>query len=112
MSKTNDCYQKLFEELEEDSNDTYMNRILNKIWPDGKALPEKIVYAIATCQTMLNPKNKIITMLDYIVKKLIAINLNKLKYDKPFSISSSEDKASEEDRDKSDNNNSENDNTV
>jgi len=52
-----------------------MNRILNKTWPDGKAPPEKIAYAIAVCQTMLNPKNKIITMSDHIVKKLIAINL-------------------------------------
>ncbi|KAF0392634.1 hypothetical protein F8M41_010495 [Gigaspora margarita] len=76
----------------------------------GKAPPKKIAYAIAVCQTMLNPKNKIITMLDHIVKKLIAINLNKLKYRKPFSISSSEDKASQEDRDKSDDNDSENDN--
>ncbi|RIB20366.1 hypothetical protein C2G38_2179540 [Gigaspora rosea] len=74
-TKTNECYQKLFEELEEDSDDTYMNRILYKIWPDGKAPPEKIAYAIAVCQTMLNPKNKIITMSDHVVKKLIAINL-------------------------------------
>lgn len=58
-TKTNECYQKLFEELEEDSDDTYMNRILNKIWPDGKAPSEKIAYAIAVCQTMLNPKNKL-----------------------------------------------------
>ncbi|KAF0520814.1 hypothetical protein F8M41_016056 [Gigaspora margarita] len=78
-----------------------MNRILYKIWPDGNAPPEKIAYAIAICQTMRNPKNKIITMSDHIVKKLIAINLNKLKYHEHFSISSSEDKTSQEDRDKS-----------
>ncbi|RIB12103.1 hypothetical protein C2G38_2201588 [Gigaspora rosea] len=118
-TKTNECYQKLFEELEEDSDDTYMNRILHKIWPDGKAPPEKIAYAIAVCQTMLNPKNKIITMSNHVVKKLIAINLNKLEYGRHFSISSSEDetskedrdKTSKEDRDKSDDNDSENDNT-
>ncbi|RIB28909.1 hypothetical protein C2G38_2156740 [Gigaspora rosea] len=75
LTKTNECYQKLFEELEEDSDETYMTRILNKIWLDSKAPPEKIAYAIANCQTILNPKNKIITMSDYIVKKLIAINL-------------------------------------
>ncbi|KAF0473739.1 hypothetical protein F8M41_024867 [Gigaspora margarita] len=74
-TKTIECYQKLFEELEEGSDNTYMNRILHKIWPDGNALPEKIVYAIAICQTMLNPKNKIIMMSDHIIKKLIAINL-------------------------------------
>ncbi|KAF0451021.1 hypothetical protein F8M41_002085 [Gigaspora margarita] len=61
---------------------------------------------------MLNPKNKIIIMSDHIIKKLIAINLNKLKYCEHFSILSSEDEASQEDRDKSDNNNLENDNTV
>ncbi|RIB09739.1 hypothetical protein C2G38_2207972 [Gigaspora rosea] len=118
-TKTNEYYQKLFEELEEDSDNTYMNRILHKIWPDGKALPEKIAYAIAVCQTILNPKNKIITISDHVVKKLIAINLNKLEYDRHFSISSSEDETSKEnrdetskeDRDKSDDNDSENDNT-
>ncbi|RIB27998.1 hypothetical protein C2G38_2159067 [Gigaspora rosea] len=103
---------KLFEELEEDSDEIYMTRILNKIWPDGKALPKKIAYAIAVCQTMLNPKNKIITMSDHIIKKLIAINLNKLKYGEHFSISSSEDDTNKEDRDKFDDNDSENDNTV
>ncbi|RIB16743.1 hypothetical protein C2G38_2189104 [Gigaspora rosea] len=108
-TKTNECYQKLFEELEEDSDDTYMNRILHKIWPDSKAPPEKIAYAIAVCQTMLNPKNKIITMSAHVVKKLIAINL--LEYSGHFSISSSEDETSKEDRDKSDDNDSENDNT-
>ncbi|KAF0474832.1 hypothetical protein F8M41_024633 [Gigaspora margarita] len=110
-TKTIECYQKLFEELEEGLDDTYINRILHKIWPDGNAPPEKIAYAIAICQTMLNPKNKIIMMSDHIIKKLIAINLNKLKYCKHFSISSSEDETSQEDRDKSDDNNSENDNT-
>ncbi|RIB07320.1 hypothetical protein C2G38_2214764 [Gigaspora rosea] len=118
-TKTNECYQKLFEELEEDSDDTYMNQILHKIWPDGKAPPEKIAYAIAVCQTMLNSKNKIITMSDHVIKKLIAINLNKLEYGGHFSISSSEDKTnkedrdetSKEDRDKSDDNDLENDNT-
>ncbi|RIB10705.1 hypothetical protein C2G38_2205447 [Gigaspora rosea] len=85
----------------------------------GKAPPEKIAYAIAVCQTMLNPENKIITMSDHVVKKLIAINLNKLEYGRHFSISSSEDETSKEDRDetskeyrdKSDDNDSENDNT-
>ncbi|RIB09181.1 hypothetical protein C2G38_2209555 [Gigaspora rosea] len=110
-TKTNKCYQKLFKELEEDSDDAYMNRILNKIWPNGKAPPEKIAYAIDICQTMLNPKNKIITMSDHVVKKLIAINLNKLEYGGHFSISSSEDETSKEDRDKSDDNDSENNNT-
>ncbi|KAF0539693.1 hypothetical protein F8M41_006952 [Gigaspora margarita] len=110
--KTNECYQMLFKKLEEGSDNTYINQILNKIWPNGNALSEKIAYAIAICQTMLNPKNKIITMSDHIVKKLIAINLNKLNYCEHFSISSSEDKASKEDRDKSDDNDSENDNTT
>ncbi|RIB02836.1 hypothetical protein C2G38_2226720 [Gigaspora rosea] len=51
-------------------------------------------------------------MSDHVVKKLIAINLNKLEYGGHFSILSSEDETSKEDRDKSDDNDSENDNTV
>ncbi|RIB08816.1 hypothetical protein C2G38_2210618 [Gigaspora rosea] len=83
LTKTNECYQKLFKELEEDSDDTYMNRILHKIWPDSKAPPEKIAYAIA----------------------------NKLEYSGHFSISSSEGETSKENRNKFDDNDSENDNT-
>ncbi|KAF0396107.1 hypothetical protein F8M41_010135 [Gigaspora margarita] len=95
------------------TNDKAFKELLQKIRSlrDSNAPPETIAYAIAICQTMLNPKNKIIMMSDHIVKKLIAINLNKLKYHEHFSILSSEDEASQEDRNKSDDNDSENDNT-
>ena len=73
--KTKACYKKLFDEFEEDSDQTYMTQILEKIWPSGNTSQEKIAYAIAVCQTFLNPKNKTITMSDTVIKKLIAKNL-------------------------------------
>ena len=75
LEKTKACYKKLFNEFEVDSDQTYMTQILEKIWPSGNTSQEKIAYAIAVCQTFLNPKNKTITMSDTVVKKLIAKNL-------------------------------------
>ena len=72
--KTRACYKKLFDKIN-NTKDTYMERILEKIWPSGDASEEKIAYAIAVCQTVLNPKNKILTMSEDIIKPLIAKNL-------------------------------------
>ena len=53
--KTKTSYKKLFKEVQEDPEDTYMTRILSKLWPDDDASLENIVYAIAISQSMLNP---------------------------------------------------------
>ena len=73
--KTRACYKKLFDEVEEDSEDTYMTRILSKVWPDDNASLDNIAYAIAVSQTMLSPKYDKITISDNVVKRLIAKNL-------------------------------------
>ncbi|RIB14404.1 hypothetical protein C2G38_2195255 [Gigaspora rosea] len=53
--KTKDCYKKLFKEIEEGSLETYIARVLKKIWPEEDASEENVVYAIAVAQTILNP---------------------------------------------------------
>lgn len=45
--KTKNCYKLLFEEVEEGSEETYIARILKKIWPRENASLENIAYTIA-----------------------------------------------------------------
>ena len=72
--KTKACYKQLFEDVE-NSDETYMSRILKKIWPSGDATNEKVAYAIAVCQTILDPNYEKITMSDTAVKNRAARNL-------------------------------------
>ena len=73
--KTKACYKRLFDEVEENSEETYMSQILKRIWPSGDASKENIAYAIAVTQTMLNLKYDKIMMSDIAVKSLITKNL-------------------------------------
>jgi hypothetical protein len=73
--QTKACYKQLFDEVEKNSDETYMSQILKRIWPSGDASKENIAYAIAVTQTMLNPKYDKITMSDTVVKTLITKNL-------------------------------------
>ncbi|CAG8477869.1 1688_t:CDS:1, partial [Scutellospora calospora] len=73
--QTKACYKRLFDEVEKNSDETYMSQILKRIWPSGDASKENIAYAIAVTQTMLNPKYDKITMSDTAVKNLITKNL-------------------------------------
>ena len=57
------------------SEETYISRILKKIWPSGDATSEKVAYAIAVCQTMLDSNYEKITMSDTAVKNRAARNL-------------------------------------
>ncbi|CAG8525468.1 10607_t:CDS:1, partial [Scutellospora calospora] len=73
--QTKVCYKQLFNEVENNSDETYMSQILKRIWPSGDASKENIAYAIAITQTMLNPKYDKIMMSDTAVKNLIKKNL-------------------------------------
>ena len=76
LKKTKDCYKKLFKDLEDNLGDTYMTRILSKLWPDGKTSQERIAFAISVCQTILNSNNKNISISDPAeIRKLMAKNL-------------------------------------
>jgi len=77
--KTKASYKRLFEDVE-NSDETYMTQILKKIWPSGDALSEKIAYAIAMCQTMLDPNYEKITMSDTAVKNRAARNLVNISF--------------------------------
>ena len=73
--KTKNCYKMLFKEIEEGSEETYIARILKKIWPDEDSSEENVAYAIAVAQTILNPGYGKITIEENAVKKLAARHL-------------------------------------
>jgi hypothetical protein len=52
-----------------------MSRILSKVWPSEEAVDEQVAYAIAVCQTILDPKCEKITISEDLVKNKIARNL-------------------------------------
>ena len=74
-AKTKKCYEKLFKNIEEGSEDTYMTRILERIWPTGGASNENAAYAIAVCQTMLNPNIKTLAISEKIIQQRVERNL-------------------------------------
>ncbi|KAF0437235.1 hypothetical protein F8M41_004466 [Gigaspora margarita] len=67
-----------------------MVKISTKIWPSRDGSEENIAYAIAVAQAILNPKYEKITMSDTAIKHKIAKNLDILKHNTEFSLSSSE----------------------
>ncbi|KAF0489521.1 hypothetical protein F8M41_022087 [Gigaspora margarita] len=73
-----------------------MVKILTKIWPSGDGSEENVAYAIAAAQAMLNSKYEKITMSDTAIKHKIAKNLDILKHNTGFSLSSSEDETENE----------------
>ncbi|KAF0384567.1 hypothetical protein F8M41_011589 [Gigaspora margarita] len=82
-----------------------MVKILNKIWPTRNGSDKNVAYAIAVAQTILNPKYDKITMSDTAIKYKIAKNLNILKHNTGFLLSSSKDETGsiEKDNEKSNN---------
>lgn len=73
--KTKACYKKLFAKTAHNSDNTFMSRILEKIWPSGEASNEQVAYAISVCQTILDPNYEKIMISEDVVKHKIARNL-------------------------------------
>lgn len=73
--KTKACYQKLFMSISSDPNDTYMSRILSKVWPSKLPSNIKLAYAMAVCQIMLNDYYEKLTMSEDTVKDRLRKNL-------------------------------------
>lgn len=71
------CYAKLFKKVSHEASETYMARIIDRVWKDkkSKAAKVKIAYAISICETFLNPNYQNIQMSEKIMKPKIAANL-------------------------------------
>ena len=77
--KTKSCYKKLFTPISSDPTDdpadTYMARILGKIWPTTIPSDIKVAYAITVCQVTLSQYYENFTMMENIVKNRLIKNL-------------------------------------
>jgi hypothetical protein len=73
--KTKACYRKLFEPINDDENDTYIARILAKVWPGATPTNMKLAYTITVCQIMLSSHYEKLTMKEDIVKNRLRKNL-------------------------------------
>ena len=74
-NKTKSCYKKLFTPISYDQNDTYMARILGKVWPVAMPSDMKMAYCITVCQVMLSQHFEKFTMKEDIVKNRLIKNL-------------------------------------
>jgi len=75
FTKMKECFQKLFIAISSDPNDTYMFRILSKVWSDKLPTNIKMAYAIAVCQIMLNNYYEKLTMSKDTIKDRLRRNL-------------------------------------
>ena len=74
--KTKDAYQKLFTPINPNNpEETYMFKILSKMWPSANTTNIKSAYAITVCQTMLSSHYELLTIKEKIVKRKLLKNL-------------------------------------
>ena len=74
--KTKNCFNKLFKPIDKnDPNITYMSKILAKLWPTGQVNHGRVAFAIAICQTILNPENEKLTICEETLTNKIQRNL-------------------------------------
>jgi hypothetical protein len=78
--KTKACFKRLFANISNNSEDTFMSRILEKIWPSGDSSNHQVAYAIAVCQMVLDTKYEKITISENVIKHKIARNLVSIYY--------------------------------
>src|SRR5438045_4037557 len=63
------CYRKLFQKITLGEPDTFMTRIIDKVWQEKKNVAKvKIAYVISICENMLNPNNHYIQVSEKLVK--------------------------------------------
>jgi hypothetical protein len=76
-SKTRQSYRKLFDKINtrDPNSDTYMQKILSKIWPSESPSNNKVAYAISVCQIMLSSHYEKLIMSEDIVKNRLKKNL-------------------------------------
>jgi hypothetical protein len=69
------CYDKLFKKISPNGHETYMTKIIGKVWKDKRNAPKKqVAYAISVCEMILNPNNLYIQVNEDIIKPLITKN--------------------------------------
>src|SRR5690242_17211174 len=76
--KTKKCWKNLFKPIDSTNSEqtqTYMEKILERLWPGALPSNIKLAYAISVCEIMLSPHYEKLTMSKNIVKSRLAKNL-------------------------------------
>lgn len=69
------CYANLFKRIKPHSPETYMSKIIGKIWKDKRNAPKKqVAYAISVCEAILNLNNLTVQINEETTKHLIMKN--------------------------------------
>lgn len=80
------CYDKLYRQVNVENTNTYMSRIINKVFCNKKNEAKvKIAFAMSICESYLNPENPYIQITEKhirpkINKNLVSFKLIMLKY--------------------------------
>ena len=73
------CHKCLFKRVEHDNTDTFMTRIINKVWPVKKKTPKiHIAYTIAVCDFFLDPNVKTIQVSEPLIKEKLSKYLRRV----------------------------------
>jgi len=67
-SKTINCFKELFCAINDDEENTYMSRILKKVFSCLKCSEEHSAFAISVCESFLNPDYESIQINETIIK--------------------------------------------
>ena len=80
--RTRQCYRKLFDQINvlDPNSETYMQKILSKIWPSDSPSNNKVAYAISVCQIILSSHYERLIMSEDIVKNRLKKNLVRYFY--------------------------------
>lgn len=71
--KTAECFENLHN-CPKGETQSMMARILEKVWPKGDASDEQVAFAIAVCQTVLDPNNESISINETLIKSKVEKN--------------------------------------
>src|SRR5260363_23276 len=77
-TKTKTAYSKLFLPIANDPNNTFISRILTKVWPKGDAEDNLLAFAIGVVQALLSYKYEKITIDEKVMKDRIEKNVVKI----------------------------------
>ena len=69
------CHERLFKKVKPSEPETYMSKIISKLWKDKKDVPKvQITFAMSVSETILNPNNFVIQVNEDKIKSLYIKN--------------------------------------
>ena len=82
-----ECYEKLHSKITNEEDETWCGKIINEIWEDtSKVSVEQIAFAVALCESFLNPINEEIKNDSKYLSKRLKRNIVSIKNIRIFLI--------------------------